>query len=120
MGAAGAPMADAINDPWISKKFPTLPGTVPPASIMQKMQLGMPLVPGFHGKVPSPGFLSLGQIGLMPPAVQAPEVDPDLRELCANYGIEDRLLYKLNACMSKRQQTFSDDLEELKNKLKTC
>merc|ERR1740120_177642 len=48
--------------------------------------------------------------------LQSP-INPSVRSLCANFGIEDRLMRKLNDVMMRRPETFEDDLQTLREKL---
>jgi len=45
-----------------------------------------------------------------------PQVDPQIRDLCRSFNIEDRLMRKLNDAMMKRD-TFEDDLQTVREKL---
>mmetsp|Transcript_81286 Transcript_81286/g.230294 ORF Transcript_81286/g.230294 Transcript_81286/m.230294 type:complete len:241 (-) Transcript_81286:99-821(-) len=49
-------------------------------------------------------------------APEPPQVDPQVRELCRAFNIEDRLMKKLNDAMMRRD-TFEDDLQTVREKL---
>merc|ERR1712217_945638 len=40
-------------------------------------------------------------------------VDPQVRQLCCHFDIEDRLMYWLNSTLAKREETFVRDIEEV-------
>eukprot|EP00929_Paragymnodinium_shiwhaense_P079232 TRINITY_DN41233_c0_g1_i1.p1 TRINITY_DN41233_c0_g1~~TRINITY_DN41233_c0_g1_i1.p1 ORF type:complete len:313 (+),score=70.66 TRINITY_DN41233_c0_g1_i1:97-1035(+) len=47
-------------------------------------------------------------------------IDPDVADLCDHFGIEDRIMLKLNEAMKTRKESFQGDLEKLWEELKTA
>merc|ERR1719215_1077771 len=44
-------------------------------------------------------------------------IDPQVRALCREFNIEERLMKKLNAAMLKRPESFDEDIETLRDRL---
>lgn len=53
------------------------------------------------------------QAGVRPPAAAALPMDPEVKELCEFYQIEDKWIGRLNDTISRRQATKSEDLAKL-------
>lgn len=133
--SGSSPMSSTLPSTLsLSNNFPT-PSTMPEfdpelqaALAAQSSLPRLPLQPGFLGKGAeglTPGFLSLTAFGHASAAplvvVDTPEIDPDVREICARFGIDDdRIIWALNKCMNQRMDTFVEDLDRIKDRLEPC
>lgn len=57
--------------------------------------------------------LATGGLATEPQAMEVPRIDPDVAEMCEHFGIEDRIMLKLNEAMRGRHDSFGADLEKL-------
>merc|ERR1719277_2643506 len=77
---------------------------------------GMPgsMPSGVPGSVPSQGAAAQQSF-----AAKADEhrIDPQIRDLCRTFNIEERLMRKLNTVMLRRPESFDEDIQTLRERL---
>merc|ERR1740129_2660112 len=101
-----------------------MPGPMMMPNPMMMGGMGMPMMAGgmpmMAGGMPmmADGQAQAASTETVQPKMnlQSP-INPSVRSLCANFGIEDRLMRKLNDVMMRRPETFEDDLQTLREKL---
>mmetsp|Transcript_33931 Transcript_33931/g.94547 ORF Transcript_33931/g.94547 Transcript_33931/m.94547 type:complete len:241 (-) Transcript_33931:28-750(-) len=77
---------------------------------------------GMGGMSTMPGMTTMpgaAGAGTQAPAAvdDGPTVDPQVRDLCKQFNIEDRLMRKLNAVMMRRPESFDEDIQTLRERL---
>merc|ERR1719188_333055 len=76
------------------------------------MMGGMPGMMGTHApapQAPAPAPIATEEGGL--------PVDPQIRDLCRTFNIEERLMRKLNRVMLNRPESFDEDVQTLRERL---
>merc|ERR1719277_737549 len=77
---------------------------------------GMPgsMPSGVPGSVPSQGAAAQQSF-----AAKADDyrIDPQIRDLCRTFNIEERLMKKLNTVMKRRPESFDEDIQTLRERL---
>merc|ERR1719210_691072 len=65
------------------------------------------------------GMSSQGALPQQSLAAKADEhrIDPQIRDLCRTFNIEDRLMRKLNRVMMNRPESFDEDVQTLRERL---
>lgn len=84
-----------------------MPGGMPGAAPGAMPGAGMPAA--------APGAASAQASGNQ--AAEGPTVDPQIRDLCKTFNIEDRLMQKLHRVMMRRPESFDEDIQTLWERL---
>merc|ERR1719343_655707 len=68
---------------------------------------GIPTLPAMPGESQAAASSQVDQLA----------VDPQVRDLCRTFNIEDRLMRKLDTVMKKRPESFDEDIQTLRERL---
>lgn len=87
------------------------------------MMMGMgcnPMMGAIMGGCMGAGAAEGGAVASKPasnPLSHGEKIDPKIVRLCKDFGVEERLMRKLNTVMERRPETFNDDLNAIREKM---
>ncbi|CAE7486478.1 unnamed protein product [Symbiodinium natans] len=95
-----------------------MPGMMPGANPLMMASMMNPMMAMMLGGVGgAAGMAAAGEPKAEEPSKVETPIDNRVRELCRDYGIEDRLMRKLNDVMMRRPDTFEEDLVTVRSRL---
>ncbi|CAE7400403.1 unnamed protein product [Symbiodinium pilosum] len=96
-----------------------MPGMMPGANplMMASMMMPNPMMAMMMGGVGGAGMAAAEEKKAEESSKVETPIDGRVRELCREYGIEDRLMRKLNDVMMRRPDTFEEDLNTVRSRL---
>mmetsp|Transcript_78900 Transcript_78900/g.241448 ORF Transcript_78900/g.241448 Transcript_78900/m.241448 type:complete len:269 (-) Transcript_78900:42-848(-) len=114
------PMMAAMNPMMMAN--PMMANTMmanPMMAMMGSMMMGggMPSMPNMMAAAAAPPAAVEAPAPAAAPMEDGPAVDPQIRDLCRTFNIEDRLMRKLNRVMLGRPESFDEDVQTLRERL---
>eukprot|EP00928_Gymnodinium_smaydae_P046331 TRINITY_DN30862_c0_g1_i1.p1 TRINITY_DN30862_c0_g1~~TRINITY_DN30862_c0_g1_i1.p1 ORF type:complete len:368 (+),score=82.26 TRINITY_DN30862_c0_g1_i1:123-1106(+) len=92
-------------------------GMMNPMAMMSMMMNPMMMMGAVAGTADAGNQAASGASASKPVVDNADPIHPQVRSLCRDFNVEERLMKKLNMILQRRPETFSDDIKTLREKL---